>query len=521
MDYYSTPRGYNWNFGNPADDPSAANVNGNPNTGSFPFDQSAMDQSAFEQNPFAAGRLFPQLQPPMMAEEQLMLPDEQCDILQHARDSAIDLSNGWTLQGQIKQEQAEPSRAFSQCFDLHSPVPTPTRSPSTSSLIFSTANSPGGFVPTDLSQINTSAFRSNRASRVQLQHNGFASNDASQPHSPLAMSSGEVAEEGLYLNPRLAQSSGDGWNAQYSSAEALVMPHADANGPKILLMADKSKTRAETQIKMSLIVDPSDADYIRFPRQTLAKPKHFATPEEQAEAESNGRILNMACMLVCATAVRTTEQADAALRRAAGREELRRRDRNIPLSDLDKDDPALPQNGGEVLICDGCKERERKRYDRKKKRNEDEQEWARYENDRIIMINEKEYKKLKPVEPSVATREISERAKQVDFAMRIACYGRHQEEKSPSGFRVVFTFTDASGALVAQHMSETFHITDDHKNREAPEPVVAPLLIPSFPMQNMQFVPALVPVMQEVPLVANTNAPSNFPIASYPYFYPQ
>jgi hypothetical protein len=73
----------------------------------------------------------------------------------------------------------------------------------------------------------------------------------------------------------------------------------------------------------------------------------------------------------------------------------------------------------------------------------------------------------------------SSHAKQVEFAMRIACYCRHQEEKSPVGYRVIFTFKDGAGSLIAQQTSEIFQITDDHKNKEiAPEALPRPLTIP-------------------------------------------
>jgi len=45
--------------------------------------------------------------------------------------------------------------------------------------------------------------------------------------------------------------------------------------------------------------------------------------------------------------------------------------------------------------------------------------------------------------------------------MRIACYCRHQSEKE--GFRVIFTLKDLQGNVVAQEMSDSILITDDHK----------------------------------------------------------
>jgi hypothetical protein len=143
-----------------------------------------------------------------------------------------------------------------------------------------------------------------------------------------------------------------------------------------------------------------------------------------------------------------------------------RREPGTQVSDIDKEDAVHPQNGGAVVICEGCKERERKRYDRKKKRNqEEENEWSNYEDDRIIMINEKEFKRWQDVDQG---QQHGPDAKKVEFAMRITCYCRHQEEKSPVGYKVIFTFRDTTGTVLAQKVSEIIQITDDHKNREMP-----------------------------------------------------
>lgn len=468
--------------------PSALGANSNNhNDARYPFEQDAFD----------AAQLFPNLNPSMAMpdEQQALLPNDHCDILQNARDSAVDLSAQWALHSQIKQEQPEPFNTF---FDMHSPSNPTTRSPSADDLIFSAVDSPTGFLPSDMNQINPSAFMTNSAS--QANSDGFTSNGASQTHSP------EGPEES-YLESNKALT--------YPMAEALVMPHAQTDSPKIHLHVDKPKCRAETQMNLKLVIDPMEnADIIRFPRRLLAKPKLYATDDEVIEAESTGQVLHMDCMLICATAAETPEQADAALRRAAGKEKLYRRDQKVPLSELEKDDPAHPQNGGAVLICDGCKERERKRYLRKKKRNEDEREYNKYQDDRVIMINEKEYKKLKAVTLETPSHHFSSQARQVDFPMRITCYCRHQEEKSPMGYRVIFTFTDANGALVTQYLSEVIHITDDHKNKEVPEQAVPRQLV--IPTYNMHFAPppSVVPVIHQINLINHTMA-NSFGIGNY------
>lgn len=238
--------------------------------------------------------------------------------------------------------------------------------------------------------------------------------------------------------------------------------------PKVHLIADKVKTRAETQIKLQLVLDPLSPEYkrIRFPQKTLAKPKLFASEQEKAEYEKDGGILYMDISLVLATAIQKDEQKARVLKRARNGT-IPKRCPDTPLTELDKTDDSHPLNGGEVVICTGCKEREEKRYNRKKKR-EDEGEWERYKNERVILINEKEYKSLREVDHlRSAETQFTNHAKQVEFAMRIACYCRHQEEKSPLGYQVIFTFKDGEGNLVTQHISEIFQITDDHKNKDS------------------------------------------------------
>ncbi|KAF2796411.1 hypothetical protein K505DRAFT_323285 [Melanomma pulvis-pyrius CBS 109.77] len=372
-------------------------------------------------------------------------------------DSAVDLTS---FQEQWPPIKAEPLM-LDQFFDLpdHS-LGSNTPSPSTD-IIFSQANSPGDFI-----------------------------RDQSQTSSP-ATRNDSLSQD---VKPRLTD---DAWNPLYATPDAIHIPQT-VEPPVIYLCPDKTKTRAETQIRVQLILDPVDDRYVymHFPRKTLAKPKLLASAEEKKDLESKGESIHMDLFLVCATAVEKPDRLDQALRRAAGKDHIPRRPTGVAIAELDKDDPAHPQNGGEVLICEGCKERERKRYDRKKKRAEDEDEWWSYEDDRVIMINEKEYKKWKDVESG--DQRLSPSAKQVEFAMRIACYCRHQEEKCPVGYRVIFTFKDDNGNLVAQHTSEIFQITDDHKNKDPPpEAIPRPLSIPQQYIQTQYPAhPNVVPIYQ-------------------------
>ncbi|EOD49503.1 putative membrane-tethered transcription factor protein [Neofusicoccum parvum UCRNP2] len=139
---------------------------------------------------------------------------------------------------------------------------------------------------------------------------------------------------------------------------------------------------------------------------------------------------------------------------------------SYPVSDLTVfqnsilDDPEKPANGGEVRICQNCVQRERKRAARKRvKKQEDEEAWAEYEYERVIVFNDKEYKEWQPVTPpkndgSANSITYSPNAMQIEVPMRIACYCRHQGEKN--GFRVIFTIKDHLNNVVAQAMT-TLH----------------------------------------------------------------
>lgn len=290
------------------------------------------------------------------------------------------------------------------------------------------------------------------------------SSNTASPHNDMVFSNAN--SPGDYTRDQSQTSSPDASNDAFVR-DSIVIPQS-IEPPKVGIFFDKTKTRAETQIKTTVTLDPLPRQYqwARFPRHTLSKSKQLAGNEEIEANENGDSAIRVDLTLVCATAVEQPAGLERALRRARGAEKMPRRDPGTQVSDIDKEDPTHPQNGGAVVICEGCKERERKRYDRKKKRNqEEENEWSNYEDDRIIMINEKEFKRWQDVEQG---HQQGADAKKVEFAMRITCYCRHQEEKSPVGYKVIFTFRDTSNTVLAQKVSEIIQITDDHKNREMP-----------------------------------------------------
>ncbi|KAI4649555.1 hypothetical protein J4E93_003875 [Alternaria ventricosa] len=303
------------------------------------------------------------------------------------------------------------------------------------------------------------------------------------PHDQFIFSN--VNSPGEYNRDQSQTSSPETCNESLAndSWPAIHIPQA-LEQAKVSIALDKNKNRAETQIKTTVTMDPlaSHIQWIRFPRQNLAKPKQMASTEEVEANEKNNSTARLQLTLVLATAVEKQEGLDRAFRRARGEEPTPRRPRGVAITDIAKDDRCHPQNGGAVIICEGCKEREAKRFNRKKKREaDDEKEWSNYEDDRIIMINEKEFKRWQDNDNS----DFSMNAKKVEFVMRITCYCRHQEDKSPVGYRVIFTFKDANESVLAQEVSEIVQITDDHKNKESPSEALSSLTIPTGPHENM------------------------------------
>lgn len=146
-------------------------------------------------------------------------------------------------------------------------------------------------------------------------------------------------------------------------------------------------------------------------------------------------------------------------------------------------DEVGPLDGGDVKICTGCIQRERKRASRKKQRKPEEDElFQKDEEKRVIVFNTSEIKEWTEV-PKNASAGYNDKpallpgAMQVELPMRIACYCRHQTEKS--GFQVIFTVKDHLGKVIAQTMTNSIMITDDHKTQAPSAAPVGPS--PSLP----------------------------------------
>ena len=212
--------------------------------------------------------------------------------------------------------------------------------------------------------------------------------------------------------------------------------------PQLNVNSIPAKSRVETQISIKLTLDPLPPGISRLhlPTHSISKAKLLAK-----EVPKSSDTYELSTMLVCTSAMQNPEHKARALRVARGEEILPKAEASRRLSTSDSknkqddsvnpNDPNLPQNGGEVKICDNCINRERKRAARKKQRKQEEEEiWNSYEKDRVVVFNTTEYQNFHPPtplkdEPNDNMILFSDAAMQIDAPMRIACYCRHMNEK--------------------------------------------------------------------------------------------
>ncbi|KAI9774841.1 MAG: hypothetical protein M1840_000057 [Geoglossum simile] len=248
--------------------------------------------------------------------------------------------------------------------------------------------------------------------------------------------------------------------------------------PRLIIHPMPLKSRVETQIFITITLYPIPAGVtkLHLPPHTISKPKLMEKPRPSRTPDA----LELHTMLVCTSAMQNPECRMRALARAAGVEIKRERVGRSPpqggQSDLSDDEESKPLNGGEVKICTNCMTRERKRASRKKvKKVEDEEAWNRDEQKRVIVFNTREVRdwQLPTKELSIQPGDeatpslVPAGAMQVEAPMRIACYCRHQGEKL--GFQVIFTIKDHNDSVVAQAITPSIMITDDHKTHAPPQ----------------------------------------------------
>lgn len=260
-----------------------------------------------------------------------------------------------------------------------------------------------------------------------------------------------------------------------------------------------NKSRVETQIPLKITLHnlPKGIKKVHLPAHTIAKPKLLQKPSTGPSPD----MLELTTMLVCTSAMSDETKVKRAFERAGRKPNIN--EPNNPVDSIE-DEENKPENGGEVRICDGCITRERKRAGRKKhKKPEEEELWDRYEHERAIVFNTQEVKEWQTVTPVMAdptgagliNGAIPEGTVQVDAPMRIACYCRHHGEKF--GFQVIITLKDYLGNIVAQGISTSIMITDDHKTPT-----------PAGPVSTPQPLPQSQPQIQHVPQPLVNNGPS-------------
>ncbi|TVY29784.1 Protein MGA2 [Lachnellula hyalina] len=240
--------------------------------------------------------------------------------------------------------------------------------------------------------------------------------------------------------------------------------------PVLTIHPTPLKSRVETQIpiKLTLFPMPLGVSKLHLPTHTISKPKLLAKPT----AERSSDTLELYTTLVCTSAMQNPENRRRAFERAAAAAGSTPKEKQ---EDDEEDEEDKPLNGGDVNICSGCIIRERKRAARKKvKKVEEEESWHQYEAKRVIVFNTHEIKDWQAPTSQPSTEVTGDRAEpfvpegalQVDAPMRIACYCRHQNEKH--GFQVLFTIKDHQDRLIAQEMTSSIMITDDHKTHNMP-----------------------------------------------------
>ncbi|KKF96549.1 Protein SPT23 [Ceratocystis platani] len=213
-----------------------------------------------------------------------------------------------------------------------------------------------------------------------------------------------------------------------------------------------SKSRVETQLNIVISMDrlPERVTKLHLPTHSISKPKLLSKPTHIPQPES----LELYCMVVCTSVVKNADILRKVLLRAAASGHPDIRDPNTAFAESDENHP---KNGGEVHICSGCIQRERKRAARKKNKSvEDDELWSTNETRRIVVFNTFEVIEWSKMEESE-----HQGRWQAVIPMRIACYCRHHGEKE--GFRVIMTVKDHIGNVLAQTMTENIMITDDHK----------------------------------------------------------
>lgn len=257
-----------------------------------------------------------------------------------------------------------------------------------------------------------------------------------------------------------------------SSPAQTPMETTNPMQPKLSVHHESAKSRVETQIAITLTISslPAGVKKLRLPSHTISKLKFLAGPSTEPSPDT----LQLNVNLVCTSAMQDPEKFSRALARARGER---------PQSGSNGAKELRPLDGGDVKICSGCIQRERKRASRKKQRKPEEDElFQKDEDKRVVVFNTNEIKEWTEAAKIGSgshhdTNGTQLKSMQVELPMRIACYCRHQNEKF--GFRVIFTVRDHLDKVLSQAVTKSIMITDDHKTQAPSAPPMGPS--PSLP----------------------------------------
>lgn len=264
------------------------------------------------------------------------------------------------------------------------------------------------------------------------------------------------------LSPHMNFGSPGSFPYPVNLASSPAQPRMETSNPvqPILTVHPTSlKSRVETQIPIKLTLSPlpDGVKKLRLPSHTISKLKFLAPPSTEPTPDT----LQLYTSLVCTSAMQDREK----LKRAFARTRGERYQSGVNGTEEEE----RPLDGGDVKICGGCIQRERKRASRKKQRKPEEDElFQKDEEKRVIVFNTSEIKEWTEP-PKSASGGYNEMAPlppgsmRVELPMRIACYCRHQNEKL--GFQVIFTVKDHMDNVVAQAITNSIMITDDHKTQ--------------------------------------------------------
>ncbi|CAK7232412.1 SPT3 Dosage dependent suppressor of Ty-induced promoter mutations-like protein [Sporothrix eucalyptigena] len=366
-------------------------------------------------------------------------------------------TNGSTQQPRKGHNKAASQYSLSQSMNNLNTTASREVSP-VSNFVFGQGPSPTAFMQTSQSPIDNTDFRfgflaGGGADPLQMASN-FLFPD-SVPTSPNSAWQGNALQQQQLLNNVAAQMP----IFQQGPGAAASLLNNQRPPLRFSVGIEPHKSRVETQIPVTILLSslPPDVTKLHLPPHTISKPKLLAknTPEHSPDT------LELYTMVVCTSAMEDEGNRQRALERAAA---ATYGPQARPSEDGNEDDVVRPADGGEVWICNGCIQRERKRANRKKsKKPEDDEGWSRDEHRRIIIFNTNEIKDWQ--HPTAATMSPQSDNAAIVIPMRITCYCRHHGEKS--GFQVIFTLKDFRGQVLAQTLSRSIMITDDHKTPTA------------------------------------------------------